>query len=361
MELQHFHKHPLIFNQEQSHESDGNAHCSGCGEAVSGPCFSCMECAKAPSEMNHPFHRKHSLKLQTITPSDEDKPTPLDPSHDVISDREIKHFSHQHNLVLCDDNVDDKLCDGCILFISGPYYHCSKCDFFLHKSCAELPWKKKLWFHLNQIPLPLISGGVFRCGVCEFECSGFTYKCAYSNFRNTCLRCALVDSQTSIGHEHQLWFLEGKEAKCNACGEESRVEYWCNDCNFVVHDKCLKLPQIARHKCDEHPLKLAYHDDNDYVKHHYCDICEEERNPNHWFYHCEICDKSAHSKCVLGKYPFIKPGSNYNAEYVHPNRPLILVPKVYDYPECHICRKRCVDLALECAVQDANIQSIGNA
>ncbi|XVF83598.1 hypothetical protein PTKIN_Ptkin16aG0502200 [Pterospermum kingtungense] len=278
------------------------------------------------------------------------KPTGLDPSYDVISDTEIKHFSHQHNLVLCDDNVDGKLCDGCILFISAPYYHCSKCDFSLHKSCAELPRKKKLWFHRHQTPFTLFSGSVFRCGVCEFECSGFAYKCGYFNCGiYSCLRCAAVHSHTSKGHQHQLWFLDGKEAECNACGVKSRVEYWCNNCNFAVHDKCLKLPQIARHKCDEHPLKLTYHDDNDYVKHHYCDICEEQRDPSHWFYCCKICDKSAHPECVLGKYPFIKPGSSYNGKYDHPHRPLIFVQKVYDYPECHICGKRCVDLALECA------------
>ncbi|XVF83599.1 hypothetical protein PTKIN_Ptkin16aG0502300 [Pterospermum kingtungense] len=284
------------------------------------------------------------------------KPTRLDPSYAVISDTEIRHFSHEHNLVLYDDNVDDKLCEGCILFISPPYYHCPKCDFFLHKSCAELPRKKNLWFHVHQTPFTLFSGSVFRCGVCGFECSGFAYKCGYFDCRtHACLRCAVIHSQTSKCHEHQLWFLEGKEGKCNACGEKSNVQYWCNDCNFAVHDKCLKLPQIARHKCDEHPLKLTYHDDNDYVKHHYCDICEEKRNPNLWFYYCEICDKSAHPKCVLGKYPFIKPGSSYNAEDRplrqgdHPHWPLIFVPKVYDYPECHICRKRCVDLSLECA------------
>ncbi|XWS07802.1 hypothetical protein CRYUN_Cryun41cG0022100 [Craigia yunnanensis] len=260
---------------------------------------------------------------------------------------EVRHFSHQHNLVLSDDNEDGKLCDGCILFISAPYYHCSECNFFLHKSCAELPWKKKLWFHQHQTyPHTLITDCIFRCGVCNFECSGFAYKCDNPACRYSCLRCALVDSETSQGHEHLLWFLEGKEAECNACGEKSTVEYWCNDCNFVVHDKCLKLPQIALHKCDEHPLKLTYHDDNDYVQYHYCDICEKSRNPNHWFYHCAICDTTVHPKCVLGKYTFIKPGSRYN-EGDHPHRPLIFVQK--GYSECHKCGKPCLDLALECA------------
>ncbi|XVF83594.1 hypothetical protein PTKIN_Ptkin16aG0501800 [Pterospermum kingtungense] len=76
MELQHFsHQHPLVFNEEQSHESE-KVYCSGCGEVVSGPSFSCLECglyldeqcAEAPSEMNHPFHRNHSLSLLVRSP-----------------------------------------------------------------------------------------------------------------------------------------------------------------------------------------------------------------------------------------------------------------------------------------------------
>lgn len=261
---------------------------------------------------------------------------------------QISHSSHQHNLVLREDNVDGKLCEACIsLIISAPYYHCSNCDFFLHKSCAELPKKKKLWFHRHQIPLALISDSVFICGVCEFECSGFAYKCAHPSCGNTCLRCASTDPDTSQVHNHEISFYDRKEGECNACGEKLMVGYLCNVCNFAVHDKCLKLPQIAEHKCDEHLLQLITHrDGNNYVHHNHCDICEETRNPNLWFYRCEICDTSAHPKCVLGKYPFIKRGSRYNDGY-HQHRPLVFVQKDYDHPQCHKCRKPCVDLALE--------------
>lgn len=319
--------------------------------------YSCRSC-------NYICHVKCAIedyKWYKHDQSSNEPPTPSDPSYHVISDTEIKHFSHQHNLVLSEGNVDGKLCAGCILFISPPYYHCSECDFFLHKSCAELPRKKKLWFHVHQNPLTVISDSIFRCAVCGFDCSGFAYNCGEYSCGKTCLRCALVDPQiTSECHQHQLWFFEGKEGKCNACGVTSKVEYWCDHCDFVVHDKCLKLPQICRHKCDEHSLKLTYHEDIDYVEHNYCDICETYRNPKHWFYYCEICDKSAHPKCVLGKYPFIKPGSSYNAEYDprikndHPHRRLVFVTTVYEYPECHICRKRCDDLALECAETGCN-------
>ncbi|XP_039067512.1 uncharacterized protein LOC120213427 [Hibiscus syriacus] len=75
--LQHFsHVHPLVFNDEGSQESVEEIHCCACGESVSGPRFSCMECgfhldkncAEAPVKMNNPFHRSHSLDLPTSTP-----------------------------------------------------------------------------------------------------------------------------------------------------------------------------------------------------------------------------------------------------------------------------------------------------
>ncbi|EOY18284.1 Uncharacterized protein TCM_042880 [Theobroma cacao] len=77
MEIQHFsHNHPLVYNEEPSHESNKKAHCYGCGEVVSGTSFSCADCgfyldkkcAETPSEMKHPFHRNHSLKLLASKP-----------------------------------------------------------------------------------------------------------------------------------------------------------------------------------------------------------------------------------------------------------------------------------------------------
>ncbi|WRX11911.1 DC1 - like 5, partial [Theobroma cacao] len=70
----------------------------------------------------------------------------------VISS-EIKHFTHEHILVLYDEVKDDQCCDFCSLLIETSFYHCSECDFCLHKSCAKLPRIKQFWllpqFSLN--------------------------------------------------------------------------------------------------------------------------------------------------------------------------------------------------------------------
>ncbi|PPD68439.1 hypothetical protein GOBAR_DD34679 [Gossypium barbadense] len=74
----------------------------------------------------------------------------------------------------------------------------------------------------------------------------------------------------------------------------------------------------------------------------------ERRDPNLWFYHCAICDTSAHVNCVLGEYPFIKLGSTVKVIEDAHEHPLTFVKKIYDYPNCRYCGERCLDFALEC-------------
>ncbi|XVF83484.1 hypothetical protein PTKIN_Ptkin16aG0491600 [Pterospermum kingtungense] len=270
-------------------------------------------------------------------------------SFEKVTATSIKHFSHDHNLTLSEEIVDDKQCDGCLLSISASCYYCSQCDFFLHKSCAELPMKKHIWSHFHQRLLRLTSGYIFRCQFCYSETSGFAYTCDECNGRH-CLGCALFsDIHRCEGHEHPLPFFRKFEGSCNACGDSITAAFRCKSCNFNLDGICLRLPLIARHKYDEHPYKLTYHDDKNFSKSHYCDICEGKRNPNHWFYHCEICDNSAHPKCALGKYSFIKPGSvcKLGDHHAHP----LTFFRKYDYiPECLKCGKLCLDLALECTL-----------
>ncbi|XVF37817.1 hypothetical protein REPUB_Repub20aG0043500 [Reevesia pubescens] len=269
----------------------------------------------------------------------------------------IKHFKHAHNLSLSDKITDyDKCCDGCMLPISDSFYYCPQCDFFLHKACAELRQMKYVWFHNCQQPLVLTSDETFECGICDCWCNAFAYTCNECE-KKTCLRCAIAltpGAQTCPKHEHPLLYYREYEGQCSACGDDTYGSFRCKDtnCNFVLDRECFSIPTRARHKCDEHILALTYHDNNNYSESHYCDICEERRDPNHWFYFCVSCNNSAHINCVLGKYPFIKLGGIFKDED-HPH-PLTFVKKMYYYPECIKCGKPCQDLALECAESGCN-------
>ncbi|XP_017976577.1 PREDICTED: uncharacterized protein LOC18600247 [Theobroma cacao] len=257
--------------------------------------------------------------------------------------KEIRHFSHVHDLALTGEIGDDKRCDGCMLSISTSSYGCSLCDFFLHKSCAELPREKHHWLHEH--PFKLSSDTIFKCNWCHHESSGLSYYCGKCDM-NLCLRCERISEEYTIqAHEHPLVFYHNYDGECNACGDHIDYAFKCKDCDFALDIQCLSLPYSKQHKCDQHPLILTYHDSNDALSNCYCDICEEERDSNRWFYRCAICNTSVHPKCVLEKYQFIKLGSYYRDEHPHL---LTFVQKIYYYPKCFKCDKPCLDLALEC-------------
>ncbi|KAK5826589.1 hypothetical protein PVK06_021515 [Gossypium arboreum] len=247
----------------------------------------------------------------------------------------IDHFSHQHCLVLAgkmDEEIDRKY-DGCMLPISNIFYYCSECPFFLHKTCAGLPSIKQHWFH--QSNAIIYFKGFQRCIFCFRCCSGFFYK--INEMWDMCLRCAKVaDIIECEGHQHFLFFDFNYEEKCNGCGADS--DYGT-------------LPHSALHKIDEHMLKLTYDDDKEQS---YCDICERKRDPRLWYYSCSMCDTTAHPKCVLGKFPFVKDGVTFPS-YKHNHRhELKFFRKAKGYPECSRCGKLFQEEILKCKKSTCN-------
>ncbi|KAE8658807.1 hypothetical protein F3Y22_tig00000913pilonHSYRG00003 [Hibiscus syriacus] len=268
---------------------------------------------------------------------------------DEVIATEIEHVSHyQHSLILSDEVKDNTFCNGCVQPILSSFYYCEHCDFFLDKACAELPRKCRPWHYAK--PFSIVTDGVFRCNHCRYECNGFSYK-SDDDVDRMCLRCAKIPHsfEYQADKPYFLFFDDKYEGKCNGCCEDSRYNegmFQCKDCTFALDRRCVTLPRDARHKCDQHSLTLTYRDPDDYPLRYYCDICEEERDPQKLFYHCGTCDKAMHFECVIGKYQFIMAGSKYTYKD-HPH-PLTFVKKIYSYPRCVICQKPCQELALEC-------------
>ncbi|XVF83597.1 hypothetical protein PTKIN_Ptkin16aG0502100 [Pterospermum kingtungense] len=293
-----------------------------------------------------------------------------------------------HKYFVVDNESGALECGICHEEVNKEYgsYYCPECKFIFHVNCAlqffnwyykiesKDDYEKALAADTMDPPFLVVRDGenmisteikhffhqhnLVLTEVEKDDDSGFAYKCVEYLCGNLhCVRC--VESSlvcTSRGHKHCLLYYYKYDPKdCNVCGHSTGdfAIYRCKGCDFNVHANCTYLPQTARHKCDEHLLTLKYHEDNDYPKSHCCDICEEKRNPNIWFYHCAICDTSAHTRCVLGDYPFVKPGIRlFSREHPHP---LVLVKRGYDYPECcKLCGKSCLDLAVECTEAKCN-------
>ncbi|XP_039029707.1 uncharacterized protein LOC120164001 [Hibiscus syriacus] len=356
-----------------------NYSCSPCKFALH------ITCAELPPTLDLPCHRKHPLVLafQNNPSCDACKETQrgwykviearslddlamvprrsVDPIICIEKNKdgemtEIKHFSHAHNLILQvnlmkehreGSNLMEKYCDGCVLPVSNPFYHCSQCDFFLHKECAELPMEKQLWFHICQRFLILVADHIFRCGLCRSECNGFSYRCKECDIYY-CLHCATRSYTIEHpSHEHPLYYDRNHKGRCSACDVTRRGLFRCKHCKISLHIQCLRQPLTAWHGCDEHLLALTYKEVSTYSQYLYCDICERKRDSNRWFYCCASCDVSVHLDCALGRYPFIKPGSIYRGLEDHPH-PLTFVKKTFSCPGCHKCGIPCRDLCLEC-------------
>ncbi|KAK7837405.1 hypothetical protein CFP56_021290 [Quercus suber] len=225
---------------------------------------------------------------------------------------EIKHFSHEHDLMLTDEVLNNQKCDGCVRDILPPFYSCVKCSFFLHESCVKLPKRKK--HPLHQHPLTLLPKApyrqkLFRCSACEQGCNGFTYICIICEF-DLDVECSLKsDIFTHEGHEHRLILSNtAHRQKCNCCDNKRCQVFRCTTCEFVLDFQCATLPHTTRYGQHEHPFTLNYRAEDDSGE-YYCDICEEERrNSKYWFYYCEDCSYPAHPNCIIGKYPNFKFG-----------------------------------------------------
>ncbi|XP_021902852.1 uncharacterized protein LOC110818328 [Carica papaya] len=267
---------------------------------------------------------------------------------------EIEHFSHEHTLIFSNEVKDDKGCDGCGIPISSPFYSCEGCDFFLHKTCAELPRNKLYPFHQHTLtlqPKSPHSNRVLACNVCSIYSNGFSYNCERCSF-NLDLRCSSIsDTLTHQAHEHSLFAFFNRAAlrECKGCGALEKNGLGCHECGYVLDFKCATLPLTAMHSYDDHPLKLTFQDDSDQLE---CDVCEDKRNPNHWFYSCDDCGVTIHPECVFGKYPYIKVGDTYTIDS-HPHS-LRFVKKTEKYPSCNSCGQPCTDLALECAESECS-------
>ena len=269
---------------------------------------------------------------------------------------EIEHFGHQHDLQLTYEVLNNQKCNGCVRAIFPPFYCCAGCNFFLHKSCVELPKIKRHPLHQHPLTLiPVVPYGDhwFWCQACYQRSNGFIYRCKDCRFELD-VQCSLVsDILTHQSHAHRFILSNtGFKQSCSSCGSERDQVFRCTICEFALDFKCATLPHTTRYKQHEHPFTLCYTTEDDSGE-YYCDICEEERDPKHWFYYCVDCSYPAHPQCILGKHPNIKFGVSYTFNF-HPH-PLTFTKETKDHPPCHKCSHPCEESIYQCAECNFNM------
>ncbi|GLT35262.1 hypothetical protein SLA2020_097300 [Shorea laevis] len=337
------------------------------------------------SDCNYVLHgscvkkNKGRLYIEVESENEESDEASSSSSCAVVLGGKIKHFSHEHELVLDNEEIitngDKKCCNGCALPILTAAYSCPQpqCNFSLHEACAQIGKHKPHWAFRD--PLEVRGFRHFSCKFCKYDCGGFRFiwKGVDGNKREICHRCSEIDFITKheVHAQHFLFCDEDHKGPCSGCGKEmgDYGGYRCTlaeeeeNCKFFALDyRCLTRPLTAEYRFHHHPLKLTYEDpykddDGDPFQ-HMCEICEDRRDPRLWFYRCDECDFDAHPDCVLGEYPFIKHGSIsvFGFGCDSHERPLIYFrSEKYPYPKCHMCGHPCKDqLALKCPPSECN-------
>lgn len=332
----------------------GKIICGVCDEPVNVDCgaYSCLVCSSV-------FHSKCATdpmfwdekELEGIPEEEESKP------FEVIGQNLIKHFNHEHNLMKVSSlrhgevvlpHEGGKHCFACTLPLYSKFsYKCTQCDFILHDTCAILPRSK--WFFLIYEKLTLSPKSInhFFCYVCHRYCNGFSY----SNSDNTIsidVRCASVPIPLKHeSHPHRLVFYDNdpEEVRCGGCDLSGwRFLLHCkgnDDCGgLYLCFKCVTLPTSVRHTYDDHPLSLQYGEKN-MSSTYWCGICEELINSKSWFYKCNDCDSTLHTKCVFQNLILSRPG--YSSTVGDLGQIAFVLNTRLSRPICFVCKTRCMD------------------
>ncbi|XP_076892506.1 uncharacterized protein LOC143544248 [Bidens hawaiensis] len=201
--------------------------------------------------------------------------------------------------------------------------------------------------------------GLFDCKICRLPCSGFAYGCTQCEYYVD-VHCGFIpDEITHEAHPNHL-LLRFKASRvfkdCKACGLDMKgIGFHCPTCDLYLHANCaLLLPRTIRHKYDKHPLTLRYHSAENHSGEYFCEICEDQFDPEAWFYHCSACAFSVDTACAPIKLQCERSTFSYHEGPVfqflnvkfgrrttlrdHPH-PLTFVQGIKDDGQCIRCHK----------------------
>ncbi|KAK3026785.1 hypothetical protein RJ639_040263 [Escallonia herrerae] len=381
------HDHLLIPSEVEG--NDEEVVCYGCQKAIADhqvhSCSACnfflhKTCAALPTQVKHYlFHLEHLLTLFPHPPNSGRCNVCEESCKEftyycelcnfsaciscVMLDS-IQHMSHWHQLFPMEPqitNSEEVVCCGCKKQIANNNaYICRDCNFFLHKTCAELPNAIQHLSHKKHMLtlLPRARYVSSRCGVCKSVWNTLIYNCEVCQLFDTCIACFVLGKIKHPSHDHPIIPMEahnhdGKEAICYGC-RKSIVDdgYSCKDCNFFLHKTCVDLAdEIQTFAHPQHPLTLVLQQRWN-IRPLHCGCCGES-----WawfFYYCELCKFKLCVPCA--RLSSDLPQEMENA-FLHPHSLSLFLrpPRSYSTWTCNCCGERSEPLLYRCNCCEFNI------
>ncbi|CAA7022060.1 unnamed protein product [Microthlaspi erraticum] len=279
---------------------------------------------------------------------------------------------HEHSLTLF-PRLASLACNVCALTHSScPFYICPPCEFVIHQRCISLPRVIKMSRHLHRISFtPSFDQGDWSCGVCRKDID--TEYGGYSCTKNGCSyaahsRCATqsnvwdgvelegvpedIDEEEvepfvrisngiiqHFSHKHHHLRLDENTdidykgiKECQACIkpiDDGRI-YLCMKCDFILHEACANLSRKIHHPIHAHPITLVTDNSNVMdTRVSSCSACP-------WlctgfFYSCTKigCHFKLHVQCGTISEPLV------HESHTHP---LFLTSKPGERRRCSVCK-----------------------
>ncbi|XWS49694.1 hypothetical protein CRYUN_Cryun12cG0025200 [Craigia yunnanensis] len=264
----------------------------------------------------------------------------------------IKHFLHRHPLSFIEKGNEDLVCSRCLKHLSSSTYGCSKCKFFIHDHCAELPPKIENFLP----PCPLVLKGALQP---TMKSEGEELIQHFTHWHPLTLLVHLKnmeleeDQINHFFHPCPLILLTSPFSyTCGGCDERgSALTFSCGRCHFQLDIKCALLPtvksegsKLIQHFSHQHPLALR--EDMDGSNEVRCKACGEICSGPSFdvrsllAYRCSKCEFTLHKDCAK-RTPSFKYGS-------HPH--LLTLFYKTDGIYCDICYKKANNFCLRCVV-----------
>nr|KJB50216.1 hypothetical protein B456_008G159100 [Gossypium raimondii] len=266
--------------------------CDKCRETICGAAYACVSCCRCSFELD---------LVCAFASSDDHVARKKRQRSNADREKQImQHYCHIHPLILykySNEGEHDYNCRWCDKPLTGIFYGCKSCGFFLHEFCSDkIPKTLNHPFHPSH-PLRLDFVDA-TCNACTQQIklsnkdfSTAAYGCQICNF-NLDFGCAkLLPNLNHEGHNHCLTYVgptfrdptRKYHFQCSSCRELCLDTFYrCVQCDLNLHlIKCVPVPPLAKHRYHRHPLLLNQPIREDEIGEYYCDICEKERDPTH--------------------------------------------------------------------------------